>query len=59
MLTINGKPINTGATVRYKGQPCFIFAANPVSGYVSIITMDERREFKTVFPKDIGATWRP
>lgn len=58
MLTINDRPISTGAIVHYKGKPAFIFSFNPVSGYINLILMDGAHQFKTVFPSDIGATWR-
>lgn len=57
MLTKNNQPLPIGATIHFKGKPFFIFSANQVSGYINLISMDEARQFLTVFPAQIGATW--
>lgn len=55
-LIKNNQPLNTGAVVHFNNKPFFIFSTDQASGYLSIIGMMDR-EFKTVFPSQIGATW--
>lgn len=58
MLTKNNQPLPIGSTIHFKGKPFFIFSANQVSGYINLISMDESRQFLTVFPAQIGAAWQ-
>lgn len=57
MLKRNNIPLLVGSIVHYRKAPAYIKSMDEKSGFIYIITMDERKEQLRAFPKDIGAKW--
>jgi len=57
MLKRNDVPLLVGSVVHFKKRPAYIQSMDAKSGFVYIVTMDERAEHLRAFPKDIGAKW--
>ena len=49
----NGKPVHAGDIVHVKNRPYTV--AHFAGDYVMLQTMDERKNFVSVYPMDIGA----
>ena len=56
-LTKNKVPLLVGSVVHFHKRPAYIKHMDERSGFVYIVTMDERQEHLRASPKDIGATW--
>jgi hypothetical protein len=54
---LNGQPVEHGDIVHIKNHAYFVSSTYPSSGVITVTSMDETREQKRVFPKDIGAYW--
>lgn len=50
-------PLLTGSIVHFHKRPAYIKHMDERSGFIYIVTMDERAEHLRAFPKDIGAKW--
>jgi len=57
MLKRNNIPLLIGSIVHFHKTPAYIKSMDERSGFIYIVTMDERQEHLRVFPKDIGAKW--
>ena len=57
MLKRNDVPLMIGSVVHFRNKPAYIRSMDAKSGFIYIVTMDERAEHLRAFPKDIGATW--
>lgn len=57
MLKRNNVPLLIGSVVHFHSKPAYIRSMDSHSGFVYIVTMDERKDNLRVFPKDIGAKW--
>ena len=57
MLKRNNIPLLIGSIVHFHNKPAYILSMNEKSGFIYIVTMDERKEQLRAFPRDIGATW--
>lgn len=51
------EPVKTGDVVHVHGRPFILHHADSKTGYLSILSMDDRPVYRTVYPKDIGARW--
>lgn len=51
------EPIKTGDVVHVHGKAFVLHHADSKSGYLSIMSIDDRPQYRTVFPKEIGARW--
>ena len=52
---LNGQPVEHGDIVHIKNHAYFVNSTYPSSGVITVTSMDDIREQKRVFPKDIGA----
>ena len=51
------EPIKTGDVVHVHGKAFVLHHADSKSGYLSIMSIDDHPQYRTVYPKDIGARW--
>ena len=51
------EPVKTGDVVHFHGKAFVLHHADSKSGYLSIMSIDDRKLYRTVYPKDIGARW--
>ena len=52
------EPIKTGDVVHVHGKAFVLHHADSKSGYLSIMPIDDHPQYRTVYPKDIGARWQ-
>lgn len=51
------EPVKTGDIVHVHGKAFVLHHADSKTGYLSLLSMDDRPVYRTVYPKDIGARW--
>jgi NMD protein affecting ribosome stability and mRNA decay len=49
----NGQPVKVGDIVHVRNRPYIV--ASKLSKHIALYSMDEAREYRHVFPQDIGA----
>ena len=53
-----GHAIRSGDIVHYHGKPYTLWHADERSGYCQLLSCDDGRLYRTVYPRDIAARWR-
>jgi len=49
----NGQPVMVGDVVHVRNRPYVV--ANKIGDHIALYSMDDLREYRHVFPQDIGA----
>lgn len=57
LLSKDNRAVMNGDIVRINGKAYTVHHADPRSGYVQVLSCEDRPVFRTVFPRDIGARW--
>ena len=57
LLNKSGQPVLNGDVVHVNGKAFTVHHADPRSGYVQILSCEDRPCFRTVYPSTIGARW--
>jgi len=57
VLKRNNVPLLVGAVVHFHKKPAYIREMNERTGFVYIVTMDERAEYLRARSEEIGAIW--
>ena len=57
LINKSGQPVLNGDVVHVNGKAFTVHHADPKSGYVQILSCDDRKLFRTVYPSTIGARW--
>ena len=53
-----GHAIRSGDIVHYHGKPYTLWHADERSGYCQLLSCDDGRRYRTVYPRDIAARWQ-
>ena len=51
------EPVNTGDVVHVHGKAFILHHADARSGYLSLMSLDDRPVYRTVYPSLINARW--
>ena len=57
LLDKHDRAVMNGDIVRINGKAYTVHHADPRSGYVQVLSCEDRPVFRTVFPSQIGAHW--
>ena len=57
LLDKHDRAVMNGDIVRINGRAYTVHHADPRSGYVQVLSCEDRPLFRTVFPSQIGAHW--
>ena len=57
LLNKRNEAIMNGDVVHVNGKAFTVHHADPRSGYIQVLSCDDRPLFRTVYPSQIGAHW--